>query len=88
MSGTYAQFGEDTFVDGLLSWPEFGVVVDCDGWNRQMFFDAVRSDIVVVHDSQDPWVVGFDRFAYRHTFGKGILTTLVSDTIDVRLCRL
>ncbi len=69
------------------------VLVDCEGHNRQSYFDALKfsADCFVVHDSQDlenqpPFVVGFDDFRFRYDFGDDPRTTLVSQVFDVRLC--
>lgn len=63
------------------------VLLDCEGWSRQKFFDRVRArtEVFVVHDTQDPWVK-WEPFKYQHSFGENPRTTLLSETLDVAVC--
>lgn len=64
------------------------VLVDNEGWNREPYFKALapRTDVFVVHDSQDPWIDDglFARYFYRRDLGDNPRTTVVSDLLDVR----
>jgi len=64
------------------------VLVDCEGWSRHPFFNALRdhADIFVIHDTQDPWIpeLDFESFEYRFDFGDNPRTTLLSMIWDVR----
>jgi hypothetical protein len=63
------------------------VLVDCEGWNRREFLEALRAktQVFVVHDSQDPWVPEevLGSFTYRLDVDIDPRTTLVSNVIDV-----
>lgn len=73
----------------LIPLRAWGVVlIDCEGWNRQRFFNelAPRTMTFVLHDTQDPWIdeVTIPRdFIFRHDFGDSPRTTLVSRALDV-----
>ena len=64
------------------------VLIDCEGWNRWLFFDELRprTRVFVVHDSQDPWIPAdvFTSFKYHTNREEDPRTTLVSDVLDVR----
>ena len=59
------------------------VLVDGYGWTRLELFDAVapRTEILVCHDTQDPWVPEevLNSFKYRFDFDENPRTTLVSN---------
>lgn len=65
------------------------VLVDGEGWNRWLFLDSLRplTLLFVVHDSQDPWIPEevLSSFKYRTNRETDPRTTLVSDTLDVRV---
>ena len=64
------------------------VLVDCEGWNRLAFVEALRprTKVFVIHDSQDPWVPDtvLDSFQFRADRELDPRTTLVSDVLDIR----
>lgn len=65
------------------------VLIDCEGWNRQPFFNqlAPLTGTFVIHDSQDPWIdpATFPPdFIYRRDVDENPRTTLLSRTVDVR----
>lgn len=63
------------------------VLVDCEGWSRKPYFQALepRTDVFVIHDSQDPWIPDgfYDRYAYRKDTGDNPRTTIISNLLNV-----
>lgn len=63
------------------------VLVDCEGHNRQPYFDALKplTEVFVIHDTQYPFVTEEDlnAFKFRYDFDEEPRTTLVSDLLDV-----
>lgn len=63
-------------------------LIDCEGWSREPYFKALqyRTEVFVVHDSQDDWIPAhlLDRYRYRRDLDENPRTTVVSDLLDVR----
>lgn len=64
------------------------VLIDCEGWERQNFYNRFRgkTEVFVIHDVQDNWILDLSSFKYRYDFDENPQTTLLSDVLDVRQC--